>query len=202
MTEPRVGKVVEAERFILRDASGKIRAELGVEGDGMAALRLYDTAGQRRAELAVNAGGTPWLGLYDETGKVRAFLHAEDLVANLALYDGAEKVRALLQVVPNVAAALGLYDGTGERHAEFRVEESSEEEGSSLEVAIYNGKAQAALRMEEDEENESSLELILRDAAGKRRAELAVHGDGWPLLGLYDKDGKVIWDSVVGQRSP
>ena len=50
-----VANTIEAERFILRDASGNARASLGVRPDGTAALALADDTQQERAVLTVTA---------------------------------------------------------------------------------------------------------------------------------------------------
>jgi len=60
-------RIVEAEGFVLKDAAGKVRAELYVGKDGPG-LRMYDENGKGRVGLAVVKAG-PRLGLYDETGK-------------------------------------------------------------------------------------------------------------------------------------
>jgi hypothetical protein len=60
-------RIVEAEGFVLKDAAGKVRAELAVDKDGPR-LGLRDEAGRTRAELAVGKYG-PRLVQYDENGK-------------------------------------------------------------------------------------------------------------------------------------
>ncbi|MFQ5899784.1 MAG: hypothetical protein ACE5JN_16270 [Candidatus Methylomirabilia bacterium] len=62
-------RTVEAEKFILKDASGRIRAILGADrssgkGEPDHGLFLYDASGRARARLAMWGGGTQ-LVLYD-----------------------------------------------------------------------------------------------------------------------------------------
>ncbi len=72
--KPRDAKTVEAEKVVLRDAKGAVRAELGSDPDGSMALKLLDgkggTAISLRAapaapilELADGAGGTVWVSV-------------------------------------------------------------------------------------------------------------------------------------------
>jgi len=68
-----VPKVVEAERFVLRDTRGKILATLGTEAAGLLALVLSDQNGKTRAGLGVGTSG-PSLVLRDENSKDRAAL--------------------------------------------------------------------------------------------------------------------------------
>jgi len=81
---------VEAERFIVRDPVGKVRAALAVEPDGSTRLVLHDRHGARRAVLAVGADGLPALSLVDADGRSeRAALAVESGgAARLLLRDG------------------------------------------------------------------------------------------------------------------
>jgi hypothetical protein len=64
------GKVVEAERFLVRDPTGTIRAELGfMAADGSVELHLADKGGKHRVSLHVNPDGSAGLGAIDKDGK-------------------------------------------------------------------------------------------------------------------------------------
>jgi len=69
-------KRVEANEFILRDAEGRVSAELLSTGAG-ASLGMYDPRGQLRAVLAVGKYG-PGLVLVDANGKIRATFGLDD----------------------------------------------------------------------------------------------------------------------------
>lgn len=73
-TGSKVAKIVEAESFVVRDESGKARAQLGVMADGAATLRLYDVDGKAFAELVGMSYGAGALQLRDRHGIVRAIL--------------------------------------------------------------------------------------------------------------------------------
>jgi hypothetical protein len=87
---PQLGRIVEAERFVLRDASGKPRAVLGMDADEPG-LWLYDAGGKPRAALAVTAD-RPGLALYDASGNARAALAVTAGGPALWLYDKAGNV--------------------------------------------------------------------------------------------------------------
>ncbi len=109
-----VPKVVEAERFVLRDTKGKILATLGAEASGLLALVLYDQNGKARAVLGVVADGRPVLSLLDQNGKDRAGLGLlPDGVPTLSLLDQNGKDRATLAVKADGTPALGLFDRDG-----------------------------------------------------------------------------------------
>jgi hypothetical protein len=67
---PDVAKVVEAQSFILRDGSGRIRARLEVVDEKLA-LVFQDEKGTVRASLTTIKGGEPSLNLYDEAGNAQ-----------------------------------------------------------------------------------------------------------------------------------
>jgi hypothetical protein len=75
---PDVAKVVEAQSFILRDGSGRIRARLEVVDEKLA-LVFQDEKGTVRASLTTIKGGEPSLNLYDEAGNARAILGYTEL---------------------------------------------------------------------------------------------------------------------------
>jgi hypothetical protein len=88
--------VVEAERFVLRGKTGQVRAELGVEPDQRAELRLRAPDGTLRAVLATADSGTghvppaipsdsALLGLFDARGRRLASLEATETSVSLAL---------------------------------------------------------------------------------------------------------------------
>ncbi len=71
-------KVVEAERFILRDESGKVRARLEVVKEKVG-LDIHDEDGTIRASLTLIRDGAPSLNLYDKDGNRRATLGYTEL---------------------------------------------------------------------------------------------------------------------------
>src|SRR5262245_14707376 len=78
MSEPaNVSKVIEAERFVLRDSAGRIRAELGETQHGAIGLHLYDDHGKVRAELVVARDGASGLQLRDEAEFPRVILYLD-----------------------------------------------------------------------------------------------------------------------------
>jgi AMIN domain-containing protein len=196
---------LEAERFLLRDAQGAIRAALETGTDGTPRLALLDATGHERARLHVAANGAPGLTLFDADGKTaRAALKiGTEGTPGLSLSDGAGRARAILALyrVPvdtkdrpgatasatPVAAespALGLYDTAGQP----RTFVSARVSGSSgIHLADSAGRLRAALAVGAD----GVPDLELSDEHRKARAAITVLGDGSPLLNLYDTSGRV-----------
>jgi hypothetical protein len=135
--QPAVPDVVQARRFEVVDAAGRVRATLGVSTEeGKARLVLFDAAGKGDAWLEVSPHGMPSLMLFDPMGKGRAFLEVvlpgspsltlsdaagqraaltvlPNGIPRLVLFDAAEKQRAALEVLPDGRPDLELYDAAG-----------------------------------------------------------------------------------------
>jgi hypothetical protein len=80
-------KVVEAERFVLRDSQGKMRAEWTLE-DGDIVQIFYDEKGKPRLEMGVAANDSVGLMLLDQEGHPRLDLSLDqDGSAGLAGFD-------------------------------------------------------------------------------------------------------------------
>jgi hypothetical protein len=67
-------EVIEAQRFVVKDTTGKSIAALGADRDGAPLLVLMNSEGRLAATLDVTARNKPALTLYDRNGKGRAVL--------------------------------------------------------------------------------------------------------------------------------
>ena len=92
-------KVVEARRFVMRDADGRSRAELGMTTDGTSVLVLNDKDERPGVALSVLPNGPRTVSLLDENGKTRSVLTARvDGDSGLRLFDENRTHRASLDV--------------------------------------------------------------------------------------------------------
>jgi hypothetical protein len=66
-------RTVEAERFLLRDAAGRVRAELGMDTEQSVALRFRDADNMPRLSVGTENGASVVV-LNEQGGKVRAGL--------------------------------------------------------------------------------------------------------------------------------
>lgn len=96
MGQARPSRTLEAERFVLRDAAGRMRADLGMLPYGIGpSLSLYDADGRSRVELsALKTADTNQSALtfLDEKGKMRASFGIVADRPGLALSDAEGKV--------------------------------------------------------------------------------------------------------------
>ena len=93
---PGAVKEVRANKFVIEDKNGTVRAEMGVSQFGPA-LFLYDENDKSRAMLGISPLG-PGLTLYDEKGMARAGLGVAKAGPWLSLWDENIKPRAALSV--------------------------------------------------------------------------------------------------------
>ena len=98
MGQRYAGRTVEAERFVLRDAEGRARAE----------LLMVDNKEQSVALRFKDADGAPRLTVGTENG-----------AALIVLNEQGGKLRAGLVTLPHGAPGLNLYDSTGKPRAEL-----------------------------------------------------------------------------------
>ncbi len=183
--------VVEAERFVLRDPSGRIGAILGWERDDVH-LALHDAAGRPRVVLGL--GGGPGLSLLDPDGRtVRAALViGPDGAPGLALFDPAGKPRlaaalfhgrARAGASREPAPAVAAYDAGGVLRASFGLRGS---DTAGLELSDARGRGRVLVQVPPA----GGPGVALRDDAGRSRATLDVLADGTPALNLNGEDGR------------
>ncbi len=109
-TPTKFGKVLEAERFVLRDTNGSIRAELGFI-DGASVLLLNDKDGTPGVALSVFPDGPRRVSLLDRNGNTRSVLTARaDGDSGLRLFDENRMHRASLDVMADGRPILRLAD--------------------------------------------------------------------------------------------
>lgn len=108
----RAPRVVEAERYVLRDANGAPRAWLGVGPDGTAGLELLDAARVIRVALHLRADGAVALRLNDKDGHTRSLLSVgSDETHGLEFMDKERRVRGQIGLQPDGAPGIVLLDG-------------------------------------------------------------------------------------------
>lgn len=109
-----VPDTVEAQQFLLRDSSGKLRGAMGVLSDGAVGLNFSDPSGRTRMTLDLAANGTPGLDLYDQDGKVRATMALGDAgEPGLGLFGPNGNLRTSLDVPAANTPGLAFYKQDG-----------------------------------------------------------------------------------------
>lgn len=135
-------RVIEAERFVVRDSTGTIRGQLGMM-EGVPRLVLYDEAGRSRVRLFVEADAVH-LFFVDQGDHSRMRLFVGKDSARLQFADVAEQERALFGITDG-KPSLVLRDEVTDR-------------------AVLG---QARVKLDGAEEQRSASSLVLLDQDGK-----------------------------------
>jgi hypothetical protein len=109
-----VTDTVEAQQFLLRDSSGKLRGSMGVLSDGAVGLNLSDPTGRTRVTIDLASNGTPGVDLYDQNGKERATMALGDAgEPGVGLYGPDGHLRTALDVPKKDTPGLSFYHDNG-----------------------------------------------------------------------------------------
>jgi hypothetical protein len=113
-TDSAVPETVEAQQFLLRDSTGKLRGAMGVLSDGAVGLNLSDPSGRTRVTVDLASNGSPGVDLYDQDGKVRATMALGDAGdPGLGLYGPNGNLRTSLDVPAGKTPGLAFYKDDG-----------------------------------------------------------------------------------------
>jgi hypothetical protein len=119
-----VPEVVEAQRFVLRDALGRVRAALETAGDTVR-LIFRGRNGKVRAALGLDGDSDPGLDLYGRDETPRATLSfLKDGAVGVILRDGEGTERLALAVHRDGMATLLFHGPDGGYRAELGVDQS------------------------------------------------------------------------------
>ena len=103
-------KIIEAEKFILRDKNGVVRAVLQSE-KGMAGFSLADETGKAVIELGAKDNGATGLVFADAAGTTRVVLRVKDGNSpDLGLLDAHGTLRVAMGIDPAGNPAFVMYD--------------------------------------------------------------------------------------------
>jgi len=115
-----IPEVIEAKRFVVKDASGRNLAALGTDRDGAPLLVLTNLDGGLGATLEVTAARRPTLTLYDRAGNSRAIMSVDSEGSpSLSLTDKTGTPRVGLAVATQGSGGLVLYGDKNTARASF-----------------------------------------------------------------------------------
>lgn len=156
---------------------------------------LVDDAGKLRAVLGAATRGAVSLGLLDNDDKIRSVLIVDSNgTPRLELFAADETRRVVLSVFPN-RSGLGIFGEAGRGGAVLDVVADG---AASLGLTDSKERSRAGLLR-----SDGTTVLNFNDTSEKVRAALGVGSDGGPRLGIWDKEGKRIWQvPPAPERTP
>jgi hypothetical protein len=174
-------KVIEANEFVLQDASGKVRARLSMEFTDRPTLSFYNDKSTITASLA--GGDNPFLTMQrvGNTGQVE--LAAGKDFVGLGIYE--KEIRAGLSVQKGVAA-LDVYDEKGRPQMSLAGPTTVAGSTTGPGLTIRDNDSNAFLSMGISPSGGSDFSMY--DSKLNQRVSLVV-ADGKPTLELNDKEG-------------
>jgi hypothetical protein len=214
-------QTVVAKQFVVKDAQGVRRAELGIpEGDPPLGpwLGLFDANEKVRACIGLGVEGAdgpvggPWVELHNEKDQPVVEIRADETDTAILLRDPNGKVRMALGVDsgdPHVT----LFGENGKPCVNI----SADANGPTIRLFDEAGKPNLVLSGDApmvnlcDANNKASLYmgflgsgrplLLMDDVNGEHRLKLGLETDG-PRLVMSDKDGNVNANLLVQQGTP
>jgi hypothetical protein len=103
----RHARQIEAERFVVKDASGAVRATLGVSRSGQPELALRDDAGEDQLLVRTNTDSSSSLELY-QRGRLQAQLSGSASGPMFQLFDERGRLATSLYAWPGGVTGLAL----------------------------------------------------------------------------------------------
>ncbi|MFQ5853504.1 MAG: hypothetical protein ACE5JU_23345 [Candidatus Binatia bacterium] len=184
---PKVPKVVQAEKFILKDAAGRSRGEFAVV-DGASMLSLTDEDGKGGAALTVIPDGARRLELWYAQGPSIVLAVQTDGNTGVRISHKNLMPRAALEVNPEGLPALRLAGKDSKIRAELFVHSDY-----SPALSLYHYDKGPIFVAGLGIANDGSVMLGLNDREEQSHVKLGIPRGGLPYLRFVDKDGKILW---------
>lgn len=163
MVPSKVPSVVEAQKFLLKDLSGKVRGAFGTTDTGEVTFAIFDRSQKAIIEIGLHEDGPPYLYFSNSAGQRRFVLTVHKGVTGLGFVDQNLNVRASL-----------LYSET--------------DNAPRLSLSDKDGKERALFELGRD----GDPRLDLYDQYNRVRINIGLQ-KGTPLLFLRDETGKTVW---------
>jgi hypothetical protein len=205
MGQTRPARILEAQKFVLRDANGKRQAEFG-QVDGWPALVFLDSAGRISLLLGIESG-EPHVVIYGTAAEQVVSIKRSASGASLSLHDTSGNPRLNLSVGVN-GPAVGLLSKSGEAKSAVGLTPGEEpfihlfgarEHGG---IQLLSAPDRSVLRFIDDGdvpravfgllEKEGTPGLVLNQSDGTARAILMLSSKG-AELGFLNRDKSVAW---------
>jgi hypothetical protein len=175
-------KNVEAERFVVRDEQGQIRASMGMNPQGGVGVAFF---GQNRIFLGVGLDQAGFQ-IQDATGKPKVGISLRpDGSEGLILFGSEGKARLEMSLKADESPELIFRSKEGTARMSLLIQPNSDAAG--LLLMGSQGRIRGALA---SDAQGTSLDVM--DPAGATRAHLGVKGDGAPSFTLLDEKGTVL----------
>jgi hypothetical protein len=176
------GQTIEAERFILKDANGRVRADLGMDKAGVRLL-LTDENEKTRLNAAVFPEG-PGMALFDENGAVRFSVSQSSRGPSLMFNDENQKPRSIMRLFKE-GPALAFLD---EKENDRMILSLTRSNGVSMDMMEAGKQLLASLRA-----RPGMSGLVMFDDTGRPRAAIVDSAKNGPRIELLDENDQPVF---------
>lgn len=188
MAQVPAKKVIEANEFVLQDASGKTRARLSMETTDRPTLSFYKDKSTITTSLA--GGDEPFLTMNRVGTAEQVMLGANKAFLGLGLYE--REIRAGLSLQKGTPA-LDLFNEKGKPQASL----SAPSDGTALSMFDVNGKQQVSMMV-----SPVGPTFDMHDPDSKAGFTLWVARGAGPDFSMYDSKGNLSVDLVTPDGEP
>jgi hypothetical protein len=177
------GQTIEADRFLLKDANGRIRADLGLDKNGGVRLLLNDENEKQRLNAAAFSEG-PGLALFDENGAVRFSVSQSSRGPSLVFNDENQKPRSVMRLFKE-GPGLAFLD---EKENDRMVLSLTKTNGVSMDMLEAGKQLLVALRARNGMNG-----LVMFDDTGRPRAAIVDSAKNGPRIELLDENEQPVF---------
>jgi len=185
-------RIVEAEKFVLRDAKQRVRARLETDENSSPALHLYDKESNRRVSLYLTEDGEPVMSLRNARGKPQAELGLNADVARFSLRSPKVNGGVTVEVGTEGSGLLmygpdGLRVGLTDGHVK-PFELDFEPDGKPIAVRDWGLEGPALMLFDPQRySTKIGVTSLLMPDSGETRTTSAAS------MIMFDKDNKLLW---------
>lgn len=175
-------RTVEAEHFVLKDVNGRVRADLGMDKNGVRLL-LNDENEKVRLNAAVFSEG-PGIALFDENGAVRYTVSHSSRGPSMVFNDENQKPRAVMRLFKE-GPGLAFID---EKEIDRLVLSYTKGNGASMDMFEAGKQLLLALRARNGVNG-----LAIFDDTGRPRAAIVDSAKNGPRIELLDENEQPVF---------
>jgi hypothetical protein len=175
-------RTLEAERILLKDVKGRVRADLGLDKNGVR-LVLNDENEKVRLNAAVFNEG-PGIALFDENGAVRYTVSQSSRGPSMVLNDENQKPRAVMRLFKE-GPGLAFID---EKEIDRLVLSYTKGNGASMDMFEAGKQLLLALRARNGVNG-----LAIFDDSGRPRAAIVDSAKNGPRIELLDENEQPVF---------
>jgi len=181
-----VQREIRAQRYMVVDDTGKVRAEFGILPNGQTGMVVWDKGKSTNVSLTVDRNGTPRLDFANSNGASMIELGVLNQSPAFIMRSADGKRRLGTIVTESGSVGFGLYDSAKQDRCMLYVGRDGH---PKLTLKDDKGKVRARLMI--DSSGTCALDML--DRNGKERIVSQVDSQGETEMAILGQNGKPVW---------